>query len=333
MPNCRGNVYAKIEKPEAEFGRRHTERSCSGQRTLLTPAQNSTAEINHRHADLGDVALHYVTAGKGPPVVLLHGWPETWYEWRHVIPVLARHYTVIAPDLRGLGDSSCPAGGYDKQTVANDIWWLVHETLGHARFRLAGHDWGGPVAFALAAAHPDSVEKLAILDVVIPGDGGDFSQGGRRWHHAFHMTLDLPEALTRGREDIYLGWFYREFSWAPGAIGPKTVAEYLRTYRQPGAMRAGFAYYRALPDDAAANRALLETGFRLPMPVLAMGGEKTQSRGRAHEPEQSMRRVAQNVTGILVPDCGHFLPEEQPEYVAAKLLEFFEGEWPASGTT
>lgn len=282
-------------------------------------------EFIHRHADLGEVTLHYVMAGEGPPVVLLHGWPETWYEWRRVIPALARHYTVIAPDLRGLGDSSRPAGGYDKRTVANDIWRLVHETLGHARFRLAGHDWGGPVAFALAAAHPEAVEKLAILDVVIPGDGGDFSQGGRRWHHAFHGTLDLPEALTQGREDIYLGWFYREFSWVPDAIDAAAVAEYLRTYTQPGAMRAGFAYYRAIPEDAAANRALLKTGYRLPMPVLAMGGEKTESRGRAREPEQSLRRVARNVIGDIVPDSGHFLPEEQPGHVAAKLLEFFEG--------
>ena len=205
-------------------------------------------DVAHNYADLGDVMIHYVKAGSGPPVVLLHGWPETWYEWRHVIPALAPHYTVIAPDLRGLGDTSRPATGYDKRTVANDIWRLVHDVLGHESFLLVGHDWGGPTAFALASAHPDAVEKLAILDVVIPGDGGDFSQGGRRWHHAFHMTLDLPDALTHGREDIYLGWFYRNFSWRPDAFDQDAIDEYLRTYTQP---RRDARRFRLLPRLAA----------------------------------------------------------------------------------
>ena len=185
--------------------------------------------FEHRFADLGEVLLHYVTAGSGPPVVLLHGWPQTWWEWRHTSPALAEKYTVIAPDMRGLGDSSRPPGGYDKRTVAADIWRLVHEHLGHDAFMLVGHDWGGPVAYALAAAHPEAVRKLAILDVTVPGCGGDFSQGGRRWHHQFHMTPDLPEALVTGREADYLGWFYRTFAYRPDAIGPADIAEYLRT--------------------------------------------------------------------------------------------------------
>ncbi|HEX2939972.1 MAG TPA: alpha/beta fold hydrolase, partial [Rhodopila sp.] len=137
--------------------------------------------VTHHHADLGDVRLHYVTAGQGFPVVLLHGWPQSWYEWRHLIPELAKSYRVIAPDLRGLGDSSRPANGYDKKTIGNDVWRLVHDVLGIAEFYLVGHDWGGPTAYAVAAAHPDAVRKLAILDVTIPGDGSpNISQGGRR---------------------------------------------------------------------------------------------------------------------------------------------------------
>ena len=198
-----------------------------------------------------------------------------------------------------MGDSSRPLQGYDKQTVARDIWQLVNGKLGHERFFLVGHDWGGPTAFALTTQHPEAVRRLAIVDVVIPGDGGDFSQGGRRWHHQFHMTPDLPEALTQGREDVYLAWFYRTFSYRPDAVSADDLAEYLRTYRQPGAMRAGFAYYRALPQDAADNRAIVAR-MKLQMPVLAIGGAKAF--GRAREPEESLRRVATDVRGAVVPD-------------------------------
>jgi pimeloyl-ACP methyl ester carboxylesterase len=281
--------------------------------------------VEHQYAELCEVMLHYVTAGQGPPVVLLHGWPQTWWEWRHTMAALAPHYTVIAPDLRGLGDSSRPLGGYDKRTVAGDVWRLVSQTLGHQRFRLVGHDWGGPTAFALAADHPDAVQQLAIVDVVIPGCGGDFSQGGRRWHHQFHITPDLPEALVQGRERLYLRWFYQTFAYFPGAIGEADLDEYVRTYSQPGAMRAGFAYYRAIAEDAKANAAQLATGFRLPMPVLAVGGANSypHARGRGREVEESLRRVARDVTGAVIPDCGHFVPEEQPTVFNRLLLEFF----------
>ena len=279
-----------------------------------------TPAITHHVAELSDVRLHYVTAGDGPPVVLLHGWPQTWYEWRHVIPALAEHHRVIAPDLRGLGDSSRPEGGYDKKTIAGDIWELVDSELGQTRFQLVGHDWGGPTAYALAAAHPEVVTGLVIIDVVIPGDGGDFSQGGRRWHHQFHMTPDLPEALILGREEIYLRWFYRTFGHRPDAISENDIAEYLRTYAQPGAMRAGFEYYRALPRDAADNAEIVAR-FKLPMPVLAIGGGG--GRGRGAEPEQSLRRVATNVRGEIIGACGHWVPEEQPERLARLLLTFF----------
>jgi len=279
-----------------------------------------TQALSHHFVQVDDVTLHYVTSGRGPAVVLLHGWPQTWYEWRHIIPALAQRYTVIAPDLRGLGDSSRPLTGYDKKTVAADIWQLVNGKLGHQQFCLVGHDWGGPTAYALAAAHPAAVSRLAILDVVIPGDGGDFSQGGQRWHHQFHLTADLPEALTAGRERLYLSWFYRTFGHRPDAISETDVDEYVRTYSQIGAMRAGFAYYRALPQDAADNRANLAR-LKLPMPVLAIGG--ANGRGRGREPEDSLKRVALHVQGDVVSDCGHWIPEEQPRYLADRLQQFF----------
>ena len=279
----------------------------------------------HHHADLGDVRLHYVTAGEGFPVVLLHGWPQTWYEWRHIMPALARGYRVIAPDLRGLGDSSRPletsAGGYDKKTIGNDIWRLVHDHLGIDAFHLVGHDWGGPTAYAVAAAHPDAVRTLTILDVTIPGDGSpNMSDGGRRWHHAFHQTLDLPEALVAGREDIYFGWFYRNYGHHPNVIPEADIAEYLRTYRQIGALRAGFAYYRNIARDIADNEAIAAT-FKLPMPVLALGGNNAW--GRRMAVVESLRRLATDVRGGVIDNCGHWMPEEQPDLLLEHLTAFF----------
>ena len=280
--------------------------------------------IEHHHADLpSGVRLHYVTAGTGDPVVLVHGWPSTWFEWRRVMPLLAPQYRLVVPDLRGLGDSSRPPAGYDKKTVAADLWRLLAGTLGLKSWHLVGHDWGGPVAFALAAAHEDAIRTLTIVDVTLPGIGPDISQGGKRWHHAFHMTPDLPEALVQGREREYLTWFYRSFSWRKDAFDAADIDEYLRTYRDPEALRAGFAFYRNIPQDTADNRALFASGRRLQMPVLAVGGGRAEARGRASEPEQSLRDIATDVKGAVIPDCGHFVPEEAPAELTTLLLDHF----------
>jgi len=280
--------------------------------------------IEHHHADLpSGVRLHYCTAGSGDPVVLVHGWPSTWFEWRRVMPLLAPQHRLVVPDLRGLGDSSRPATGYDKKTIAADLWQLLAGTLGLTSWHLVGHDWGGPVAFALAAAHEEAIRTLTIVDVTLPGIGPDISQGGRRWHHAFHMTPDLPEALVQGREREYLSWFYRAFSHRQAAFDDADIDEYLRTYRDPAALRAGFAYYRNIPQDTADNRALLASGRRLQMPVLAVGGGRAEARGRGSEPEQSLREIATDVTGAVIADCGHFVPEEAPAELAALLIGHF----------
>lgn len=281
-------------------------------------------DIQSNYADLGDGIVHYLTAGEGEPVVLLHGIPQTSYEWRYVIPWLAGHFRLIAPDLRGLGDSSRPASGYDKKTVAADVWRLVHDHLKIEKFFLVGHDWGGPTAFALACAHQDAVRRLAILDVAIPGDGADFSQGGRRWHHALFRTLDLPEALFQDREHLIINWLFENYGYLPNCIPEADRQEYLRTYRKPGAMRAMYGYYRALPQDARDNQEFLAASGKLKVPVLALGGNR--SFGRGMETLESLQRVAVDVRGGLIPDSGHWVTEEQPEFVARELLKFFQEE-------
>ena len=278
-------------------------------------------KLTHHYYDTGDVTLHYVLAGKGDPLLLLHGWPQSWYCWHKIMPELAEQYSLIAPDLRGLGDSSRPLDGYDKATVANDVHKLVHDHLRLDSYNLMAHDWGGPVAFVLAATWPEHVRKLVMLDTAVPGDGsGTFSQHGRRWHHAFHRTADLPEALVSGREDIYLGWFYQNYGYQPGAISPADMEEYLRTYRQPGALRAGFSYYRALEQDVEHNEALLKQKGKLTMPVLALGGGK--GFGRGIDTLESLQRVSTNVRGGVIDDCGHWMQEEKPAEVLKQVKAF-----------
>jgi pimeloyl-ACP methyl ester carboxylesterase len=275
--------------------------------------------FKHHTATVGEVRLHYVTAGSGDAVVLLHGWPQTWFEWRRIIPALAAKYTVIAPDLRGLGDSSKPQGGYDKRTVADDIYKLVQK-LGFERIYLVGHDWGGPTAYAYAVAHPEDVRKLVILDVSIPNETWEkFPMFNRRgtWHLTFHGVRDLPDSLVAGRERTYLSWFYRSAAYNPGVITDYEIDEYVRCYSAPGGLRAGFEYYRAIPTDIAHNKEHAKT--KLKMPVLALGGD----RGFGQAPLLSMRELAENVRGGVIEHCGHWIVEEQTDYLIDQLTTFF----------
>jgi pimeloyl-ACP methyl ester carboxylesterase len=242
--------------------------------------------------------------------------------WRDVIPGLAGRYRVIAPDLRGLGDSSRPLVGYDKKTLAHDIWRLTHDIVGEHRLFVVGHDWGGPVAYALAAQHRDAVRRMAIFDVPVPGDGTPVMLSNR-WHHGLHWEPDFPEALTAGREDLYLGFFYRNWGARPDAIPVEAQHEYLRTYRQPGAMRAGFNLYRATPQDVADNEAFREQG-KLSMPILVYGG--SHGRGRGMAALESWQRMALDVRGGIAEGCGHWIPEEQPDWVVQQLIAFFSEE-------
>ena len=277
-------------------------------------------QLKHEWANLGDVRLHYVTGGEGPAVVLLHGWPQTWYMWRDVLPGLMQRYRVYAVDMRGLGDSSRPATGYDTRTVAQDIWRLMTEVLDERCFHVVAHDWGGPVAYALAALHRQSVMSMAIFDAPVPGDGSVLTAMGR-WHFGFHAESDLPEALIEGREDIYLRHMFSKGGARPDAISEEAQREYIRAYSQPGAMRAGFNYYREMTRNARDNKAFIAQG-KLQMPILVYGGGNKLV-GRAMYAVDSWQRVAANVRGGVAEGCGHWIPEERPAWVVERLMDFF----------
>src|ERR687892_1040634 len=200
-------------------------------------------KFSHHTASVNGIQMHYVIGGQGEPVVLLHGWPETWYEWHRVMPALAKNYTVIAPDLRGLGDSSKPLTGYDGKTLAEDIHQLVTQ-LGFKTIFLVGHDIGSFVAYPYAAAHPSEVERLVIMDVPPPGffPPPQVNGGPPLWWILFHQTPDVPEALVQGKEMEYLSWHYQNLAYNRAAITQEAINEYVSHYSAPGGMRAGFEY-------------------------------------------------------------------------------------------
>jgi pimeloyl-ACP methyl ester carboxylesterase len=275
-------------------------------------------------AFVNGIRLHYVMGGKGDPLVLLHGWPHSWYQWHRVLPALAEHYTVIAPDIRGFGESSKPVYGYDSRTEAEDIYQLVNK-LGFQRVFFAGADWGLPVAYAYACAHPEDVRRIINLDATLPGFGWEdlaeytsetSRQGGGIWHFMFNAVPDLPEALIADREKIFISYFYKRYSFNPTGISEEEIDEYVRCYSAPGAVRASLGLYRAIYESAEQNRENAKT--KLKMPVLAIGA----SHGLGSRPIDSMKAVAENVRGTVVENCGHFIPQEQPEYLVAQILDF-----------
>jgi pimeloyl-ACP methyl ester carboxylesterase len=279
-------------------------------------------EVTHHTAKVNGVKLHYVSAGSGEPVILLHGWPQTWHEWRRIIPALAAKYTVVAPDLRGFGDSDKPAGGYDKRTVAEDVYQLVRH-LGFGPIHLVGHDLGMMVAYAYASAHPDEVRKLVLAEAGLPGLGleefFDTARFPQFWHFGFFSAPNgVAESLIAGRERQFVSHFIRMQSYDPTGVTEDDLDEYARRLAAPGALRGGFEHYRAFPVDAGHNREYARC--RLSMPVLTLAGE--QSVGGVLE--EAIKPLAENVRGVVFEWCGHYLFEERPEAVSAELLRFFD---------
>ncbi|HVP30349.1 MAG TPA: alpha/beta hydrolase [Myxococcota bacterium] len=276
----------------------------------------------HGFATVNGFRMHYVRAGSGPPLVLVHGWPQTWYEWRKVMPRLADRFTLIAPDLRGLGDSEKPAAGYDKRTIASDVRALL-AGLGIERIGLVGHDWGVSVSYFLAYDNPGLVDRLMVLDMYPGigrlGGGLDFAAARKFWHIAFHAGRPDVAARIVGHDvEGYLSHFFTspDYTHDPSAFAADDIAEYVRCYSAPGALRAGFEYYRAGLEEDLVN--LAGCTRKLDIPVRAFG-----SSAFLGDVTRAWRRVAEHVDGGEVPACGHFIPEEKPDFVAAQILEFF----------
>jgi pimeloyl-ACP methyl ester carboxylesterase len=277
--------------------------------------------------------LHYATAGDGDrTVVLLHGFPQTWHEWRHVItPLSEAGFRIIAPDYRGAGHSSRTLGGYDKRTMAGDIHLLVRDHLGiTGRLVLIGHDIGLMVAYAYAQAFRDEVSHLVVMDAPVPGTAvfDRIRTDPRVWHFAFHGTRDIPEMLVAGRERPYLQAFFDARLHNASAFGPSELDIYVAAYAAPGAMRAGFELYRAFDRDIEDNRTALAKNGKLTVPVLAVGGAYSTTGPLMAE---MMREVAEDVTELRVPETAHWIAEENPTEFLEGLQKFLRGR-PGSAT-
>ena len=283
---------------------------------LLDPGKAFAQAPQSKFADVNGVRLHYLVAGKGDPVVLLHGYAETGHMWLPLIAKLADRHTVIAPDLRGFGDSSAPLDGYTKAAMARDIHALV-KSLNYDRIRLVGHDIGLMVAYAYAAQYPSEVDRLVLMEAFLPGVGDWNSVFLLRdlWH--FHFYGKTPLALVTGRERTYLDHFWNDFAADPKkSLSEKDRQFYAKAYAQPGHMAAGMEVFRAFPKDAEDFALFAKT--KLTMPLLVLSGEKAGGRFLIEQGKM----VATNVEGVLIQGSGHWLMEEAPDQVIPKLVEF-----------
>jgi len=283
----------------------------------MSPQTNT---YQSRSADLGSVRIHYLRAGSGTnTLVLIHGFGDTSHMWIPLFEEFGQDYTIIAPDMRGLGESSRPATGYDKKTIAADIHELV-KSLGYQKIDLVGHDIGLMVAYAYAAQYPTDVRKLALLEAPIPGIGDIWQKvytSPALWH--FHFVFSpIALDLIKGRERLFLEHFWQTLSPHPETFPEADRRIYAKAYAQEGAMRAAFEMFKTFDrQDAADNRQFAAT--KLPIPVLTIEGDKAM--GGALEIQAKI--IASNVTSIVLRDTGHWLMEQRPEELKAELKDFF----------
>jgi pimeloyl-ACP methyl ester carboxylesterase len=269
-----------------------------------------------KDADVDGLKLHYTMGGHGPAVVLLHGFAETSRMWMPILPVLGEKFTVIAPDLPGIGDSSIPATGINMKDAATSIHSLVRK-LDIEKARIVGHDIGLMVAYAYAAQFPSEVEKLVVMDAFLPGVEGwePIYNSPAIWH--FRFNGPKPEALVAGREQIYFSFFWDDLAADKNRSLPEADRKaYIDAYSRPGRMRAAWQYFVSWPQTAKDFAQLSRT--KLAMPVLSIGGEKSLGK----ELGQQMKLVSTNVTVIVLPDTGHWILEERPKETTEALVNF-----------
>ena len=280
-----------------------------------------TGTFTSRYVDTGDLRLHAVTGGDGPPLLLVHGWPQTWYAWRLLMPELARDFTVVAVDQRGIGLSGKPEDGYDTGTLASDLVALM-DALGHPRFALYGTDVGMPIAYALAADHPDRIERLIVSEAPLPGISPSPplflppALNARLWHLAFNQLPKINEQPVTGREEIFFG---AEFDASAGTnkLPGYAVRYYIDTLAaSPDALRGSFGFYRALPTTIAQNQQRMQR--RLTLPVLAIGGGESAGEGVGN----TMKLTADDVQAMVIPGCGHWVAEQAPDELLAAVTAF-----------
>ncbi len=283
-------------------------------RTYAGPAKPPSG-FKSQIATINGVKLHYVTGGKGEALVLIHGFGENWYVWNRMLPELSKHFTVIAPDLPGVGESGKPASGYDKKTLAADIHALVKK-LGYDKAYVVGHDIGLMVAYAYAAQYPAEVKKLVLMEALIPGIEPTFSQNAiRAWWWGF-FSWPASGELVNGRAGLFLTNFWPVASFNKNAFTDAEKAEFIRAYSVPGATTGSFHWFAAFKQDANDNQSFLKT--KLKMPVMAMGGDH----GAGPVLADHVRVAADDVTETKIKNAGHWLVQEQPQQVQQALLDF-----------
>ncbi len=295
----------------------------------MTGANRNIVELGgkafeHDMVDADGIRFHTVSGGTGYPLLLIAGFPQTWYAWRRMMPLLADKYRVIAIDLPGQGESDKPIDGYDTRTTGDRIHALMR-ALGHSKYSILAHDIGAWIAYPYVAKHPAEVDRLVLLDANIPGVtlSNTITVGPdnwKAWHFLFHPVADLPETLLTGREREYIEWFFQRKTYNPaGTFSQADIEIYAEAYRKPGNLRGALAYYRAVFEDIEQNRELANK--KIKTPILALGGDVGMSPG-LHD---AMKPLAENLSGGIIDDCGHYMPEEQPEEIARQTLEFLQG--------
>jgi pimeloyl-ACP methyl ester carboxylesterase len=275
-------------------------------------------ELRHKRAHVNGVDLHYVTAGSGPVVLCMHGWPQNHREFLPVIDRLGDHYTFIAPDLRGYADSEKPSDGYDPLTVADDMIGLLHVERVD-RFHILSHDLGGPPSVALA--YTASNRALSLATIETPFFGLDYpgytDPQVAYWHLGMHMNVDITQFLVEGREEPYLRHFFRDFAYNPSAMPESEVQQYITQMRQPGNLRGGLRHYGVIPQMAAQAAELTKTP--LPVPMLAWAGRASFG----DHCFASAKAIAQSAEGGVIEECGHWVFEEQPAFICNDLARFW----------